>query len=167
MPRIPIIRPPEEAVSRETGDGPHMLPPEEAAGLRTLEARTARIDRELAVSQSWLAGLTRLAAAEDAPEGPSPGFMRNFLEETDRERALILKPLPLHRQAPLEQDLMALRQGFAERAAALEAGAKDNGAPGVREHYHPNYYGAFVIGPDGHNIEAVCHTPVDVPEYGL
>lgn len=41
--------------------------------------------------------------------------------------------------------------------AALAAGATDNGAPGIREHYHPNYYGAFVIGPDGHNIEAVCH----------
>jgi len=37
------------------------------------------------------------------------------------------------------------------------AGGKDNGAPGLRPHYHPNYYGAFVIGPDGHNIEAVCH----------
>lgn len=41
--------------------------------------------------------------------------------------------------------------------AALAAGGKDNGAPGLRPHYHPNYYGAFVIGPDGHNIEAVCH----------
>jgi catechol 2,3-dioxygenase-like lactoylglutathione lyase family enzyme len=44
-------------------------------------------------------------------------------------------------------------------AAALAAGGKDNGPPGLREHYHPNYYGAFVIGPDGHNIEAVCHEP--------
>lgn len=43
--------------------------------------------------------------------------------------------------------------------AALEAGGKDNGAPGLRPHYHPNYYAAFVIGPDGHNIEAVCHAP--------
>lgn len=43
--------------------------------------------------------------------------------------------------------------------AALKAGAKDNGPPGVREIYHPHYYGAFVIGPDGHNIEAVCHRP--------
>ena len=42
-------------------------------------------------------------------------------------------------------------------AAALAAGGKDNGAPGLRPHYHANYYGAFVIGPDGHNIEAVCH----------
>jgi catechol 2,3-dioxygenase-like lactoylglutathione lyase family enzyme len=44
-------------------------------------------------------------------------------------------------------------------AAALAAGAVDNGPPGIREIYHPNYYGAFVIGPDGHNIEAVCHAP--------
>jgi catechol 2,3-dioxygenase-like lactoylglutathione lyase family enzyme len=41
--------------------------------------------------------------------------------------------------------------------AALAAGGKDNGAPGLRPHYHANYYGAFVIGPDGHNVEAVCH----------
>jgi len=44
-------------------------------------------------------------------------------------------------------------------AASLEAGATDNGAPGLRPHYHPNYYGSFVLDPDGHNIEAVCHTP--------
>jgi catechol 2,3-dioxygenase-like lactoylglutathione lyase family enzyme len=43
--------------------------------------------------------------------------------------------------------------------AALAAGAKDNGAPGIRAHYHPHYYGAFVLDPDGHNIEAVCHDP--------
>ncbi len=41
--------------------------------------------------------------------------------------------------------------------AAISAGAKDNGAPELREMYHPHYYGAFVIDPDGHNIEAVCH----------
>ena len=43
--------------------------------------------------------------------------------------------------------------------AALAAGGKDNGAPGIRAHYHPNYYAAFVLDPDGHNIEAVCHAP--------
>ena len=43
--------------------------------------------------------------------------------------------------------------------AALAAGGRDNGAPGIRAHYHPNYYGAFVLDPDGHNIEAVCHAP--------
>ena len=42
---------------------------------------------------------------------------------------------------------------------ALAAGAADNGAPGVRSDIHPNYYAAFVIDPDGHNIEAVCHRP--------
>jgi catechol 2,3-dioxygenase-like lactoylglutathione lyase family enzyme len=43
--------------------------------------------------------------------------------------------------------------------AALAAGAKDNGAPGIRAVYHPHYYGAFAIAPEGHNIEAVCHLP--------
>jgi catechol 2,3-dioxygenase-like lactoylglutathione lyase family enzyme len=43
--------------------------------------------------------------------------------------------------------------------AALAAGAKDNGPPGIREHYHPNYYGAFVIDPNGVNLEAACHKP--------
>lgn len=44
-------------------------------------------------------------------------------------------------------------------AAALAAGGSDNGAPGLRPHYHVAYYGAFVRDPDGHNIEAVCHNP--------
>ncbi len=43
--------------------------------------------------------------------------------------------------------------------AAIAVGGKDNGAPGLREEYHPTYYGAFVIDLDGHNIEAVCHAP--------
>ena len=44
-------------------------------------------------------------------------------------------------------------------ATAIAAGGRDNGAPGLRPHYHPNYYGAFVLDPDGYNIEAVCHAP--------
>ena len=43
--------------------------------------------------------------------------------------------------------------------AALAAGGRDNGGPGPRPHYHANYYAAFVLDPDGHNIEAVCHAP--------
>ena len=43
--------------------------------------------------------------------------------------------------------------------AALAAGGRDNGPPGLRTHYHPTYYGAFVLDPDGHNIEVVCHEP--------
>ena len=42
---------------------------------------------------------------------------------------------------------------------ALSVGGRDNGPPGVRAHYHPDYYGAFVLDPDGNNIEAVCHKP--------
>jgi len=45
-------------------------------------------------------------------------------------------------------------------AAALAAGGRDNGAPGLRPHYHENYYGAFAFDPDGNNVEAVCHLPL-------
>lgn len=47
--------------------------------------------------------------------------------------------------------------------AALAAGGKDNGPPGLRPRYHPDYYAAFVIAPDGHNVEAVCHAPSPGP----
>jgi catechol 2,3-dioxygenase-like lactoylglutathione lyase family enzyme len=47
--------------------------------------------------------------------------------------------------------------------AAISAGGKDNGAPGLRPHYHSHYYGAFVLDPDGHNVEAVCHAPPKEP----
>jgi len=45
------------------------------------------------------------------------------------------------------------------RRSRPAAGGRDNGAPGLRPQYHPNYYGAFVLDPDGHNVEAVCHAP--------
>jgi catechol 2,3-dioxygenase-like lactoylglutathione lyase family enzyme len=53
--------------------------------------------------------------------------------------------------APSRDDVKAFYR------AALAAGARDNGAPGPRPHYHANYFGAFVLDPDGNNIEAVCH----------
>lgn len=65
------------------------------------------------------------------------------------------KPAPLH--IALTAGTRAEVDAF--HRAALAAGARDNGGPGLRPHYHPNYYGAFVIGPDGHNVEAVCHKP--------
>ncbi|NJA89771.1 VOC family protein [Rhodocyclus tenuis] len=64
-------------------------------------------------------------------------------------------PAPLHLAFAAE----TRAQVDAFYAAALAAGGKDNGAPGLRPDYHANYYGAFVIGPDGHNIEAVCQRP--------
>ena len=51
------------------------------------------------------------------------------------------------------------RQVDSFHAAALDAGGTDNGAPGVRAIYHPDYYGAYVLDPDGNNVEAVCHQP--------
>jgi catechol 2,3-dioxygenase-like lactoylglutathione lyase family enzyme len=65
------------------------------------------------------------------------------------------KPAPLH--IAFVADTREQVRAFYR--AALEAGGKDNGAPGLRPHYHANYYAAFVIGPDGHNIEVVCHEP--------
>lgn len=65
------------------------------------------------------------------------------------------KPAHLHLAFAAENS----QQVEAFYRAALAAGGKDNGAPGLRPHYHANYYAAFVIGPDGHNIEVVCHEP--------
>jgi catechol 2,3-dioxygenase-like lactoylglutathione lyase family enzyme len=65
------------------------------------------------------------------------------------------KPAHLH----LAFSAATRQQVDAFHRAALAAGGRDNGAPGLRPHYHPHYYAAFVIGPDGHNLEAVCHTP--------
>jgi len=64
-------------------------------------------------------------------------------------------------QSPMHIAFLAesRKQVDAFYAAATEAGATCNGEPGLRDIYHPNYYGAFVIDPDGHNIEAVCHNP--------
>ena len=67
------------------------------------------------------------------------------------------RPAPLHIAfiAESRQEVDAFYR------AALAAGGKDNGPPGLRPRYHANYYAAFVIGPDGHNIEAVCHKPTE------
>jgi len=65
------------------------------------------------------------------------------------------KPAHLHLAFTAENR----QQVEAFHRAALKAGGTDNGAPGLRPHYHANYYAAFVIGPDGHNIEVVCHEP--------
>ncbi|AYG66295.1 MULTISPECIES: VOC family protein [unclassified Rhizobium] len=70
------------------------------------------------------------------------------------------------RDAPQTSAHVALTAGSREivdefHQAALAAGGIDNGAPGLRPHYHQNYYGAFILDPDGHNIEAVCHLPVN------
>jgi len=91
---------------------------------------------------------------QDANDSPAAGFgingMRDFL--VGGEGALD-KPVHIAIAAKDRASVDAFHK------AALAAGAKDNGAPGLRPHYHANYYGAFVLDPDGHNIEAVCHAP--------
>jgi catechol 2,3-dioxygenase-like lactoylglutathione lyase family enzyme len=66
-----------------------------------------------------------------------------------------------HKPAPLHLAFVAQNRqqvdGFYQ--AALAAGGQDNGPPGLRPHHHAHYYAAFVIGPDEHNLEAVCHDP--------
>ncbi len=64
---------------------------------------------------------------------------------------------PAHLHLAFKADNRAQVDAFYR--AALAAGGRDNGGPGLRPHYHANYYAAFVIGPDGHNIEAVCNEP--------
>jgi len=83
---------------------------------------------------------------ELCPEG---GKASMILYQTDE------KPAHLHLAFTAENR----RQVEAFHRAALQAGGKDNGAPGLRPTYHANYYAAFVIGPDGHNIEVVCQGP--------
>lgn len=62
---------------------------------------------------------------------------------------------------PIHVAFRAASREMVERfyRAAIAAGGRDNVGPGLRPHYHPNYYGAFVLDPDGHNVEAVCHEP--------
>ncbi|HMN75762.1 MAG TPA: VOC family protein [Burkholderiaceae bacterium] len=69
------------------------------------------------------------------------------------------EPKPSHLHLAFAAESRGQVQAFYR--AALEAGAKDNGPPGLRPIYNENYYAAFVIGPDGHNIEAVCHEAED------
>lgn len=64
-------------------------------------------------------------------------------------------PVPLHVAFAVKTRAMV----DAFHTAALAAGGKDNGGPGLRPHYHPNYYGAFIFDPEGNNVEAVCHAP--------
>jgi catechol 2,3-dioxygenase-like lactoylglutathione lyase family enzyme len=79
-------------------------------------------------------------------QGQKPSFWIGSTEGT---------PLPLHIAFAVDNR----KQVDEFYRQALAAGGKDNGPPGIRAHYHANYYAAFVIGPDGHNVEVVCHHP--------
>jgi hypothetical protein len=126
MPKIPIIPPreyggPTGDPGGRLGENPEPLSPEMQDGLKAVEDRTARIDREVAVSQAWRAGVERLAEAEETPGGAPVGFTRSFLDDLDRKRQQLLKTLPPSAQEPLERDLLDLRADFLDRAAQTEA----------------------------------------------
>lgn len=110
---------------------------------------------DLAESRTFFLKALQPLGVTVAMEGPwGVGIGRSgkpslWLHQTD------LPPAPLHLAFAAD----SRRQVDEFYRAALAAGGKDNGAPGLRPHYHANYYGAFVIGPDGHNVEAVCHKP--------
>src|SRR5512134_2471760 len=110
----------------------------------------------LAASKAFFLKALQPLGVAVAMEGPyGVGLGRNgkpslWLSET--------KERPAHLHVAVTANTRAEVDAFYK--AALAAGGKDNGPPGLRPHYLPNYYGAFAIGPDGHNIEAVCHTPL-------
>lgn len=85
----------------------------------------------------------------EATAGLGPGKPELWLRPDDGP----IRPTHVALRAPSRAAVDAFH------AAALAAGGVDHGAPGLRTHYHPNYYGAFVLDPDGYNIEAVTHDP--------
>lgn len=109
---------------------------------------------DFAVSKAFFAAaLAPLDIVPAMEAGQSCGFGRDG--QLDFWIASGERHVPLH-IAFTAQDRAQVR---AFHRAALEAGGRDNGGPGIRANYHPDYYAAFVYGPDGHNIEAVCHAP--------
>ena len=92
--------------------------------------------------------------ATHAGRGESAGFCHADGSDFWISQGEAIKP-PIH--IAFRVSSRAAVDAFYE--AAIAAGGRDNGAPGPRPHYHPHYYGAFVLDPDGHNIEAVCHEP--------
>jgi len=97
-------------------------------------------------------GHSRLVELPAGHNGRSAGFCHADGSDFWISQADAVKP-PIH--VAFRVSTRAAVDAFYE--AAIAAGGKDNGAPGLRPDYHPNYYGAFVLDPDGHNIEAVCH----------
>lgn len=106
-----------------------------------------------ALAPTGHASVVELPAAPGAPS-PSAGFCHEDGSDLWIRQGQPVQP-PLH--IAFRVSSRAAVDAF--HRAALAAGGRDNGAPGLRPHYHPNYYAAFVLDPDGHNIEAVCHAP--------
>jgi len=120
-------------------------------GLTVSDFETSRAFYMLALAPLGYEVLMEMSAAETGRGGvagfgvrPKPDF---WIAASPR------KVSPVH--VAFRTSRRAVVDAFYQ--AAIAAGGRDNGAPGLRPHYHSNYYGAFVLDPDGHNIEAVCH----------
>jgi catechol 2,3-dioxygenase-like lactoylglutathione lyase family enzyme len=99
----------------------------------------------------------RLVTSIDLSDETGPGGYAGFGADRPQFWIGTGKPISGRLHVAFVARERALVRQFYE--AAIAAGAKDNGPPGLRPHYHANYYGAFVFDPDGHNIEAVSHLP--------
>lgn len=99
------------------------------------------------------AGLVMEVSAEQTGSQPAAGFGRGMKPD------FWIGPGEVGSHTHVAFMVQSRQQVDAFFHTALAAGGRDNGAPGLRPHYHPDYYGAFVLDPDGHNIEAVCHFP--------
>lgn len=97
-------------------------------------------------------GIVMEVTAEQTGGAPSCGF------GSGGKPAFWISPGPVAR-AHVAFTAQSRRDVDSFHKMALAAGGRDNGAPGLRPHYHANYYAAFILDPDGHNIEAVCHLP--------
>jgi catechol 2,3-dioxygenase-like lactoylglutathione lyase family enzyme len=96
-----------------------------------------------------------LAVTMDVPAVPVTGFGR------DGKSSFMVRAVGGPTSDPVHVAFVAADRAAVDafHAAAVAAGGTDNGGPGVRENYHPSYYAAFVLDPDGNNVEAVCQTP--------
>jgi len=123
-------------------------------GFAVADAQRSRLFYEAALAPLGITLLRTAAPEQTEAGGTAHGFGRDgkpFFWVGDKER------VGGGTHVAFAVDTRAEVDAF--HAAALAAGGRDNGAPGLRAQYGPNYYGAFVLDPDGHNIESVCRTP--------
>ena len=129
-----------------------------------VSVRVVDYDRSKKFYQEALAPLGFTLAMENSSgagfrRGPIPSFWVKQGEALNLAAALPTRELAGCGGAAVHVAFASDNRGMVDafHRAALAAGGRDNGAPSLRPEYHPNYYGAFVIDPDGYNIEAVCH----------
>ncbi|MEM7159120.1 MAG: VOC family protein [Myxococcota bacterium] len=115
--------------------------------------------RDYAVSKAFFLEALAPLGVEVVSEGPLGVEICRPNDETSLCIRRVPEPEPAHLHLAFTAENRQQVDAF--HRAALAAGGEDNGAPGLRPQYHAHYYAAFVIGPDGHNVEVVCHRPED------